>query len=198
MEKLYFPETYGLVLCGGNSRRMGKDKSLLKYYDKPQRYHLYDMLLPFCEKVFISCNAVQVNGIEDGYSFIEDTAVYADIGPMAALISAFIKFPKKNILLIGCDYPFLNAAELQQFLGCCKKMPAAFYNEHENVYEPLLAWYPTSSFTVLKEMLQGKKNSLQQFLKNAGAVKYYPQNKNSITSIDTIEGFNEVTTVLKP
>ncbi|MBK8495728.1 MAG: NTP transferase domain-containing protein [Chitinophagaceae bacterium] len=42
--------TYGLVLCGGNSSRMGTDKSMLQYYDKPQRYHVYDMLLPFVKR----------------------------------------------------------------------------------------------------------------------------------------------------
>jgi molybdenum cofactor guanylyltransferase len=182
-------DTYGLAVCGGNSSRMGTDKSLLTYYNKPQRYHVYDMLLPFCEKVFISCNKLQMNTIEEGYSFLEDYAACNNIGPMAALLTAFKKFPEKNMLLIGCDYPFLTLTDLQQFSTNCagEDTPVAFYNEQEGLYEPLLAWYPYQSFAELKKMFDANQYSLQHFLKDNGAIKFYPQNKNCITSIDTNE-----------
>jgi len=86
MKKLkHIKDTYGLVMCGGHSNRMGTDKSMLQYYNKPQRYHVYDMLLPFCEKVFISCNAQQAKSVDAGYNFIEEAPIYQDFGPMAAL-----------------------------------------------------------------------------------------------------------------
>src|SRR5690242_8452653 len=107
--------TYGIVLCGGQSSRMGKDKSLISYYNKPQRYHVYDMLQPFCEKVIISCNEKQSGGIEKEYDILADHDSYSGIGPMAALLTAFTNFPEKNILLVGCDYPFLTAASLRSF-----------------------------------------------------------------------------------
>ena len=127
-------DTYGLVVCGGNSNRMGTDKSMLQYYKKPQRYHVYDMLLPLCEKVFISCNAQQANSIAEGYDFIKDAPAYNDIGPMAALLSAFTLHPHKNLLLIGCDYPFLKTAELERFSLLCKEVPASFYNNKAVIY----------------------------------------------------------------
>ncbi len=187
----HIKDTYGLVLCGGNSNRMGMDKSLLQYFDKPQRYHMYNMLLPFCEKVFISCNPQQAGSIAEGYDFIEDNPLYIDIGPMAALLSAFTLHPQKNLLLIGCDYPFLKTSELEQFSLLCKDIPASFYNKEAVIYESMLAWYPFTCFDELKRMFEAKQFSLQQLLRKYNAIKYVPTDTNSIKSIDTNEAFNE-------
>ena len=194
------PGSYGLVVCGGSSSRMGTDKSMLIYYEKPQRYHVYEMLQAFCEKVFISCREEQANSIEDGYNILTDHPSYKNIGPMAALLTAFTKFPKKDILLIGCDYPFLTATDLQHFLPYCKEenFAVSFYNEQEDLYEPLLAWYQHTSFDILKKMHDAKQYSLQHFLKNNQALKFYPANKNSITSVDTQEGFIKAGDSIKP
>jgi molybdenum cofactor guanylyltransferase len=190
-EEYIFPETYGLVLCGGNSNRMGTDKSMLQYYSKPQRYHVYNMLLPFCEKVFISCNKEQATNIDAGYNFIEDAPLYNNIGPMAALLSAFTLHPQKNLLLIGCDYPFLTTGELEQFSLLCKDIPASFYNQEGAIYESMLAWYPFTCFDELKRMFEAKQFSLQQLLRKYDAIKYLPTDTRSIKSVDTNEAFNE-------
>ncbi|MFZ1784798.1 MAG: NTP transferase domain-containing protein [Ferruginibacter sp.] len=193
-----FLNTYGLVLSGGNSIRMGADKSMLQYFEKPQRYHVYELLQPFCEKVFISCNEQQVNSLEPGYSFVKDHASYKNIGPMAALLSAFDLFPEKNILLIGCDYPFLMAEELAPFSIQCRETPAAFYNREANKYEPMLAWYPATSFHALQAMYHALQFSLQQFLVKQNAAKYYPAGKHSIVSVDTPADFIKTVSLLNP
>ena len=189
--KYSFPDTYGLVLCGGRSSRMCTDKSMLQYYDKPQRYQVYDIIQPLCEKVFIACNEQQIKSIEAGYEFIQDDKSFGDIGPMNALLSAFTRYPQKNILLIGCDYPFLTATELGLFSVFCKEIPAAFYNKADNVYEPMLAWYPYNCFDTLKKMYAAKQFSLQRLLIESHAVKYLPTNADSIKSIDTKEAFTQ-------
>src|SRR4051812_24633015 len=96
---------YGLIACGGKSSRMGFDKSTIVYHGKPQRYHVYNLLQPFCEKIFISCNHEQAASILPEYSFIVDTERAQHRGPIAALVSAFEQFPGASFLLIGCDYP---------------------------------------------------------------------------------------------
>jgi molybdopterin-guanine dinucleotide biosynthesis protein A len=187
----HIKNTYGLVMCGGNSNRMGMDKSMLQYYTKPQRYHVYDMLLPFCEKIFIACNKEQAKSIEGGYNFIQDDESLGNIGPMAALLSAFALYPKKNLLLIGCDYPFLKADELEQFSLLCNDIPASFYNKEGCIYESMLAWYPYTCFDELKRMFEAKQFSLQQLLRKYDAIKYLPTDTNCIKSVDTTEAFNE-------
>ena len=110
---------------------------------------------------------------------------------MAALLTAFTQFPKKDILLIGCDYPFLTAIDLQHFLPYCKEenFAVSFYNDKEDIYEPLLAWYQHSSFDILGKMHKAKQYSLQHFLRNNQATKFYPGNKNSMAGVDTNEAY---------
>ena len=188
-DKYLFPETYGLVLCGGKSSRMGTDKSMLQYYDKPQRYHVYDMLLPCCEQVLISCDHKQLKNMEAGYPAIPDDEAFSNIGPMGALLTALTQFPKKNILLIGCDYPLLKADELERFSKQCKETPATFYNKEAAIYESMLGWYPYSCFEALKQLFKAGEFSLQQLLKKTKALQYLPADINSIKSIDTSEAF---------
>jgi len=188
--KYLFPNTYGLVLCGGKSSRMGTDKSMLRYYDKPQRYHVYDMLQPFCEAVYISCDKEQLNNMDAGYNAIADYDTFSNMGPMGALLTAFIEFPKKNILLIGCDYPFLKTEELKRFSNICKEAPATFYNQQANIYESMLGWYPYSCVETLKQMFTAREFSLQQLLKKTNAQQYLPADTNTIKSIDTMEAFS--------
>lgn len=190
-DKYLFPNTYGLVLCGGKSSRMGTDKSLQQYYDKPQRYHVYDMLLPFCENVFISCDQEQLKSMEAGYPTLPDGETFRNMGPMGALLTAFIEFPKKNILLIGCDYPFLQVNELEKFSNFCKETPATFYNQEANIYESMLGWYPYTCFEALKQMFKAREFSLQHLLRKLNALKHLPADIKSIQSIDTMEAFSQ-------
>ena len=106
----------GIIACGGNSHRMGADKSLLVYYDKPQRYYLYDNLRELCNSVYISCNKEQVKQMFSGYQYIIDEPAVNNAGPLTACLSAFKQFPGRDILLIACDYPYLTGDEIRRFI----------------------------------------------------------------------------------
>ena len=197
LKTLSIENTKGLVVCGGASSRMGRDKSMLQYFEKPQRYYVYKMLIPFCEEVYISCNPLQIKTIDTGYNLLADEECYNNTGPMAALLSAFTHFPQKNILFIGCDYPYLTGLELINFSKLCKNEPVAFFNKKEMLYEPLLAWYPASAAELLNKMWQASRFSLQHFLKEANAVKYYPAAEDSIVSVDTYADYLEAMQKIK-
>ena len=105
---------HGLVVCGGQSTRMGMDKSELQYHNVPQREWLYELLQPLCEDVHISCNAEQAAAIGDSLPTITDATAYRHIGPMAALLSAYRLFPDDSFLLLGCDYPYIKRGDIQK------------------------------------------------------------------------------------
>lgn len=188
-------DLYGLVVCGGQSSRMGTDKSLLVYYDKPQRYYVSAMLRPFCEEVFLSCSSEQVTDLSAEYKVVIDFPEYQQIGPIAALLTAFSTFPGKDFLVIGCDYPLITSNVLSCFLENLGKPASAFFN-HDNKYEPLLAWYSRDCAPLLKAFFNRNEFSLQHFLRSVEAQKYYPEDDKVMTSVDTPEAYQNMKLVL--
>ena len=82
---------------------MGSDKSQLNYHGKSQRLFLYELLNPFCEEVFISCNSSQADSIPYSFKYIIDDEHYSGHGPISGLLSAFKINSDKSILFIGCE-----------------------------------------------------------------------------------------------
>lgn len=185
--------TYGLVVCGGQSSRMGTDKSLLNYHGKPQRYYLYEMLEPLCEKVFISCNKSQKSSIPDSYQTIVDAPAYEGIGPMAALLTAMETYPHVNFLVVGCDYPFIKATDLRKLFEV--KLEAIFFtcfaNKQDKILEPLIAHYHYYIFSLLNEKFQQKRYSIQAVLKEVPGNVIVLDNQMLLSSIDTIEAYEK-------
>jgi molybdopterin-guanine dinucleotide biosynthesis protein A len=184
---------FGLVVCGGKSTRMGLDKSQLTYHGKPQSDYVYDMMSPFCEEVFLSCNRNQPWCTESRRKVIVDLPEYENIGPMAALLSAFYHWPKHNWLVVGCDYPFMSGPVLEQFLKNIKTgTPAtAFYNT-ANRYEPLLAYYESACGPLLTACFEKGAYALQSFLRDINAGKYYAEDEQVHRNVNTWEEYWQV------
>lgn len=175
----------GLVVCGGASSRMGRDKSLLHYHNKIQRYHIADMLSYYCNDVYLSLNELQIN-TDTAYKAFIDLPQYSQCGPMAALLTAYHFLPESNLMVIGCDYPLLTYGELERFISSLNDNTAlkAFYNEESGYYEPLLAYYTAPMIHVVKAQFEQGNTSLQRVLKECEAEQYFPKDKNSIKSVD--------------
>ena len=178
----------GLVICGGYSTRMGTDKSLLHYHGQPQRNHLYHLLEPYCEKVFISCNSDQAGTIDHNLAFITDNEQYMHTGPMAAILSAFDRHPNQALLAIGCDYPFITKENILYMVSNRDENKAAvgFYNEAVKLYEPLLCIYEKDMAEIIRNNFQQQQYALQKILQQVNAGKLYPKETRIIQSIDTV------------
>jgi len=176
-------------VCGGNSSRMGFDKSMILYHEEAQWLCMHKMLATVCDEVIISCNASQADQFGAGYTILPDAESYKNIGPMAAILSAFSQYPGNDFLVVGCDYPFISGEHLRSFVQSSKGSPiaAAFYNVEENLYEPLLALYTSKARALLLSLFEQGRHSLQHFLRTVDAGKYFPTEKKIIKSIDTRE-----------
>jgi molybdopterin-guanine dinucleotide biosynthesis protein A len=179
----------GLVVCGGQSSRMGTDKSMLNYHGQEQRYHVYQMLAPFCKTIFISGNPAQATSIKEKFAFITDDEKYIAIGPMAAVLTASDLHPNHSFLVIGCDYPFLQQVDIATLVSNRSEESTAIacYNSTAGIYEPLLCIYESDIMAQLRDHYQQQQYSLQQVLKKVNATKVFPKDINSIRSIDTRE-----------
>ncbi len=135
-------ELYGLVLAGGRSRRMGRDKSALNYRGEPHARYTADLLSPYCERVFYSCRADQAdNPLFADHPKIAD--VFPDQGPLGGILSAFAAHPDAAFLVLACDLPFLDAETLKNLIRGRepRKIATAFFNPERGKPEPLCAIY---------------------------------------------------------
>lgn len=148
------PKLNGLVLAGGKSLRMGKDKGELDYHGKPQREFMADMLSQFCDETYISVRGNQ--GVESEYELLEDT--FVGLGPFGAIASAMRKNPNTAWLVVACDLPLLDKKTLQ-FLTANRnssKVATAIYNPETGFPEPLITiWEPKSYQVLLHFLTQG-------------------------------------------
>src|SRR5689334_1463731 len=102
---------YGLVLSGGASQRMQRDKAALLYNGKPQLLRAIELLQPFCARTFVSVRADQTNDpLRAQLPQIVDRLT--DRGPIAGIHAAQTVHPEAAWLVLACDLPLLNAAAL--------------------------------------------------------------------------------------
>jgi molybdopterin-guanine dinucleotide biosynthesis protein A len=133
----------GLVLAGGKSERMQRDKGKIDYHGVEQRTHMNNLLSSLTEKSFISIRNEQKVEFSAETDTIED--VYFGLGPYGAILSAFQKDPNSAWLVTACDQPLLNKETLEYLIASrnTSKEATAFYNSDTDFPEPLITiWEP--------------------------------------------------------
>lgn len=146
---------YGLVLVGGESRRMGRDKALLSYNGKEtQLEKTASALQTVCEKTFVSLRH------EQDYKLpAQATPIYDSIqetkGPLCGILSAMHAHPNADWLVVACDLPYLNTETLQKLINEYQRQPGeltAYKSTHDGLPEPLCAIYPSGKDQELLEL----------------------------------------------
>jgi molybdopterin-guanine dinucleotide biosynthesis protein A len=139
---------YGLVLVGGQSRRMGRDKALLTYHgEATQLERTAALLQTVCTRVFVSQRTGQCFDAPDETEVIYDS-VESVSGPLCGILSAMRAHPEAHWLVLACDLPYLQATALQKLTHAFDQAPpklTAYRSSHDGLPEPLCAIYPSGS-----------------------------------------------------
>ncbi|TCS90166.1 molybdenum cofactor guanylyltransferase [Anseongella ginsenosidimutans] len=143
----------GLILCGGQSRRMQTDKSLLEYRRLPHWQYVQALLEPFVSETWVSCRKEQASQFAGtaGLLFDDDNSGMA--GPAAGMLAAHRRFPATGWLVVACDLPLVTAESIQALVkGRDPSLQAtAILNPEKEWPEPLLAIWEPSGLQVLEE-----------------------------------------------
>jgi molybdopterin-guanine dinucleotide biosynthesis protein A len=147
------PPLYGLVLAGGKSTRMQQDKGALQYHGADQRTHVHGLLQPWCQEVYVSCNAGQVADMAGKLPYLEDR--FLNLGPKGGILTALQFNPNAAWLAVACDLPFLRPETLQYLVQHRDptKMATAFYDSDGQFPEPLLTIWEPRSYPAMLQFL---------------------------------------------
>ena len=146
--------TYGLVLAGGESRRMGSDKALLVRDGQSQLAHIAALLERLTDRVFVSTRSEQQDESERS-RFAQIVDRYENIGPIAGILSALEEHPQADWLVVACDLPNIDEPTLRYLISnwSQKKPFTAFRSSHDDLPEPLCALYQSGSDSILRQFI---------------------------------------------
>lgn len=148
----------GLVLAGGQSRRMGRDKAALSYGDAalPAWRRTAELLASCCGEVLISVRPGQeLSGMDDASSYVRVDDRVQDAGPMAGFLSAWELRPGAALLAVACDLPMLDKDTLEGLLAKrdAQALATAYRSAYDGLPEPLCALYEPEAEQAFREAL---------------------------------------------
>lgn len=146
---------HGLVLAGGRSARMGRDKAGLKHPDgRSLARRGHEMLVEAgCGTAYLSLRHDQE--IPDGFGFgqvLRDPAE-GSCGPLTGILTAMRSHPQADWLVVACDLPRLDIRTLARLISerSEDELFLAFRSSSDGLPEPLCAIYASESRAVLEE-----------------------------------------------
>jgi len=190
------PPVYGLVLAGGKSTRMQRDKASLSYRDgKTQLEWAMGLVASHAERAFVSVRPDQNDPVRARYAQIVDTQ--EGLGPIAGILAAQARHPEAAWLVVACDLPFIDDSTLEYLLA--ERDPArqatAFRSghfgnpKHNGLPEPLCAIYePASREAILAHIASGK-DCPRKFLINADTKLLDQPNPRALDNVNTPEEY---------
>ena len=177
---------YGLVLAGGRSSRMGRDKAALEYHGRTQLERACDLLEKLVTRTFVSVRADQTGDpLRARYAQIVDQGSLA--GPAAGITAAQKAHPDVAWLVLACDLPWLDISTLQHLIA--RRDPArtatAFRSTRDGLPEPLCAIYEPAAAPALQGFLASGHQCPRKLLINSDTLLLHQPDSKALDNVNT-------------
>jgi molybdopterin-guanine dinucleotide biosynthesis protein A len=142
-------EVAGLVLTGGESRRMGRDKAALTLGDRSLWQIAVAKLIPFAERILLVGEIS--TPIDTGpYELIPDNP--PGLGPIGGIASGLEQSGCEHHLVLAVDYPLIRRELLHLILEKSHGRQAVCGRSPEFL-EPLVGYYHSDCASVIRKMI---------------------------------------------
>lgn len=154
----------GLVLAGGESSRLGQDKTRVLHRGQTLLARSTSFLARHCAPVFISCR--QPENIALNLPIIVDET--PRVGPAGGIVTALRKL-QSPIFVLACDQPFLEDRFITELLAARKKRPAhcvmtTWLQQRTGFIEALVAIYEPEALPLLESGLAEGVHKLSRLI----------------------------------
>jgi len=155
-----------IILCGGQSRRMGKDKGSLIIKDKPMIKYILSTLNNEIDEVIIVLNDNKridkymefINPEDYSYKlkFVEDKI--KNKGPISGILTGLENISSEYAIVFPCDNPFVTKNTIQTLFNeiTCNIQAVVPYHDPENklkTSEPLHSIYNKNIIPLIDNLI---------------------------------------------
>ncbi len=186
----------GIVLAGGENRRMGTDKAFLKIAGTYMIDHVLQALRRAVNRIIIVTNSPEAYA-RYGVTVVAD--VYDKRGPLTGIYSGLLQSDDEYNFVAACDMPFLNPGLISYMAGLTGEYDVVLPRIGEFV-EPLHAVYRRAVMTVIDSQIRSEQRQIQRALEGL-RLRYVTENevdrfdpkRRSFINLNTPEEYEEAT-----
>ncbi len=149
----------GIVLAGGASRRMGRDKALLELDGQPLLACVLERLALVCAERLVVANDIQ-RYARFGVPVIADR--FPGVGVLGGLHAGLEAATHDLVLAVGCDMPFLNPRLLRAFVGWAEGADVVVLRRDEQI-ETLHAVYRRTCLPAMEAAIRAGERRIISF-----------------------------------
>lgn len=151
----------GIILAGGKSRRMGRDKGMIMLNGVRMIEHVITAMQPTVSSILIVANDDRYE--ELGFTVVKD--LVHQCGPLGGIYTG-LRHSNTNLnIVVSCDIPFVSKRLLHELAvapdDCDIVVPV-----HNGIFEPLCARYRKSCVEKMALLLEGGVLRMNTVLKN--------------------------------
>ncbi|HMN45079.1 MAG TPA: NTP transferase domain-containing protein [Povalibacter sp.] len=192
------PALFGLILAGGASTRMQRDKAALAYHGQSQLAWAYDLVSQVCAATFVSVRPDQRDEPTRA-NFPQIVDRRPGTGPIAGISAALAQHPKAAWLIVACDLPFLTRATLDHLIAhrnpSC--LATAYCSSHDGLPEPLCAIWEPAAREPLQAHVDAGKQCPRKFLINSDTQLLDLPDPRSLDNVNTADEFVAASAALR-
>ena len=155
-----------LVLAGGKSSRMGRDKALIPWHGVPLLQRTCKVANECCPQVYILTPWPDRyrSFLSPKYRFLPESK--PSNGPLVGLADGLAQVNSDWVLLLACDMPLLETVIIQLWINKLYIIPKdtlALVPKQADRWEPLCAFYRKEALPELQQFLHQGGRSFQSW-----------------------------------
>ena len=182
----------GVVLCGGQSRRMGTSKAWLRCGDEYLLQRMVRIVGGVVQPVVAAARPGQsLPPLPDDVLVVYDAIDNG--GPLAGVAAGFDALADccEAAFVVSCDHPLLTASYITRLIELLDDHPAVVVRHGDHLH-PLAAVYRLDTRTVLCQMLAQGQLRAHTFAERCGAyIVSAPDLKDADPDLDSLRNLND-------
>ncbi|MCB8926325.1 MAG: molybdenum cofactor guanylyltransferase [Ardenticatenaceae bacterium] len=182
------------IMAGGQSSRMGKDKSFVLFEGRPMIEVVIDAVAGLGDEMLLITNK------PDEYAHLNlpmVSDVYPDHGSLGGIFTAVYAASHPHTLVVACDMPWLNRSLLEHMIAL-RESADVIVPRWEKYPEPLHAIYSKACLNPIEAKLKEKRLKITGFFGEVDVqfvdreeIERFDRNGRSFANINSPEDLEE-------
>lgn len=189
---------FGVILAGGESRRMGADKAFVPLAGRPLIAHVLDRLEPQVERVLISANGDPARFAGFGCPVVADAAPKGPLSGVLAALTVAAEMGATHLVSTPVDTPFLPGDLVPQLLLAAEAASAGVSLAADTAGDhPATALWPVGLAPALAAFLASGEAKVTRFTATQGAARALFSDPRAFLNLNTPEDLAAAEALLK-